>query len=104
MLISTARVLDDDIFKWRVMGACIQHAATYTNMEEGADRRYALRVLSHPHVVDQMMLCLVASNPQVAASITVGADGAVDTAGVPDNDIKFVVAQSWGDVAEQIQE
>ncbi|WP_146004309.1 hypothetical protein [Brevibacterium luteolum] len=96
--------MDDQEFRWRVMGACIQHAAGYKSMsDDGADRRYALRVLSQPHVVDQMMLCIVASNPQIAALITVGADGTVDTTGVPDNDIEFVVAQAWADVAEQIQ-
>ena len=98
-LLATARAMDDPLFRWRVMGACIQHAAGYPTMEEGAGRDYALRVLAQPHDVDQMMLCIVASNPVISAAITVDENGTVKSDGVKDADILYVVTETWPLVA-----
>lgn len=102
MLISTARVLDDDMFKWRVMGACIQHASQLDTINGGDAKAYALRVLANPHMVEPMMLSLVASNPAIADAVKVDEVGTVDTTGVSDSDIQYVVAESWGTVAERV--
>ncbi|WP_293848788.1 hypothetical protein [Brevibacterium paucivorans] len=102
MLISTARVLDDDIFKWRVMGACIQHASQLDTIKGGEAKSYALRVLANPHTVEPMMLSLVASNPAIANAVKVDEVGTVDTTGVSDQDIQYVVAESWGTVAMHV--
>lgn len=99
MLISTARVLDDDIFKWRVMGACIQHASRLGEIKDEKERAYALRVLANPHAVEPMMLSLVASNQAIANAVKVDQVGTVDTTGVSDQDIQYVVAESWSTVA-----
>lgn len=99
MLISTARVLDDDVFKWRVMGACIQHASRLGEIKDETARAYALRVLANPHTVEPMMLSLVASNPAIANAVKVDRVGTVDTTGVSDSDIQYVVAESWATVA-----
>lgn len=97
-LLSTARAMDDSVFRWRVMGACIQHAATYESLS-GAGKEYALAVLSAPHDVDTMMLCLVASNPVIAQAITTDNHGGVSSEGVPDGDILYIVNTSWDLVA-----
>lgn len=98
-LLATARAMDDPLFRWRVMGACIQHASTYKNMEDGPGKEYALRVLAQPHDVDQMMLCIVASNPVISAVITVDEHGTVKSDGVKDADILYVVTETWPLVA-----
>ena len=98
-LLATARAMDDQLFRWRVMGACIQHAATYRSMEPGPGKKYALRVLAQPHDVDQMMLCIVASNPVISAAITVDENGTVKSDGVADDDISYVVIETWPLVA-----
>lgn len=98
-LLATARAMDDQTFRWRVMGACIQHASTYRSMEPGPGKKYALRVLAQPHDVDQMMLCLVASNPQISQSIDVDENGTITVDEVPDGDISYVVVEAWPLVA-----
>ena len=98
-LLATARAMDDQLFRWRVMGACIQHAATYRSMEPGPGKEYALRVLAQPHDVDQMTLCLVASNPVISGAITVDDNGAVRSNDVKDADILYVVVEAWPLVA-----
>lgn len=102
-LLATARAMDDQLFRWRVMGACIQHAAGYPTMEEGPGREYALRVLAHPHDVDQMMLCIVASNPVISGSITVDDNGTVTSNEVKDADILYVVIEAWPLVAARYE-
>ena len=103
-LLATARAMDDQEFRWRVMGACIQHAATYKNMEEGPGKEYALRVLAQPHDVDQMMLCIVASNTDIASAIEVDENGTVKSDGVKDDDILYVVVETWPIVAARYAE
>ena len=98
-LLATARAMDDQMFRWRVMGACIQHAAGYQAMPDGPGKEYALRVLASPHDVDQMMLCIVASNPVISGAITVDEHGTVTANDVKDADILYVVVEAWPLVA-----
>ena len=100
-LLATARVMDDQTFRWRVMGACIQHAATFRAMPEGPSREHALRVFADPHAVDTMMLALVASNPVISSAITVDDNGAVRSNDVKDDDILYVVVEAWPIVADR---
>mgnify|MGYP000518821593 CR=1 FL=1 len=100
-LLATARAMDDQLFRWRVMGACIQHAAGYQAMPDGPGKEYALRVLASPHDVNQMMLCLVASNPQISQSIDVDENGTITANEVPDGDILYVVVEAWPIVADR---
>lgn len=99
-LLSTARALDDQRFQWRVMAACVSHAAGFGTMV-GATKNYAVSVMLNPQTVDPSMLALVALDGDVSDAILVQEDGAVDTGPVADTDIMRVVAARWALVANK---
>lgn len=93
-LISTARALDDQNLKWRVMGASINHASGFASITEANGKFYAISTILNPQVVDMSMVALVAMDPIVSEAIVVS-DGAVDTSAVLDADIQRIVSAKW---------
>lgn len=93
-LISTARALDNQDLKWRVMGASINHASGFAQISIANGQFYAISTILNPQVVDMSMVALVAMDPVVSAAIVVSG-GAVDTSAVLDEDIQRVVSAKW---------
>jgi copper(I)-binding protein len=100
-LISTARALDDQHFRWRVQAAALEKAAAFAAMTTpGTQRNYAFYTLLNPQAVDPSLLALVAIDDVVAGAIEVSADGGtVDTRKVPDAEIVRAVNAAWPLVA-----
>ena len=101
-LIKYARAKDDENFVWRI-AAAMTLQAQYNSQQAGeysaASTRLTDWVLSNPMEPLDVMIAFVSTNATVAANVTVGVDGAVDTSAVPDDDIKYVVGASWEAVA-----
>jgi hypothetical protein len=101
-LISTARALDDQHFKWRVQAACIIKAGTFATMPVGPDRNFALTILLNPQLMEMSMIAFVAMDDVVANAMVVGADNeTVETDTVLDSDITRVVNAKWSLVANK---
>lgn len=94
-LLGTQRALDDQNFKWRVMGASLGQASGFNNMTVAQGKYYALSTIIYPQTVDMTMVAFVAMDPVVSAAIVASEDGTVDTSGVPDAEIQRVVAARW---------
>jgi len=63
-----------------------------------ARRDLALLAVNAPQIVADRFAWLCATNPSIAASVTVTADGDVEVA-APDGDLEFVVASNWSIIA-----
>lgn len=95
-LISTARAMDDQHFKWRVQAACIIKAGTFATMPVGPERNFALTVLLNPQMMEMSMVAFVAMDEAVANAMVVDADNeTVETDTVLDTDIVRVVNARW---------
>lgn len=95
-LLSTQRALDDQYFKWRVMGASLIQASGFNSMTVAQGKYYALSTILNPQMVDMTMVAFVAMDPVVSAAIVATEEGAVDTSAVPDAEIQRVVNARWG--------
>lgn len=101
-LLKYARARDDQDFRWRIAAAMQLKAQEVAQFElTPAERALTDWVLANPMVPLERMVAAVAVNPAVAAQVTL-ADDRVDTSGVPDGDIIFVVSTEWPDVAQQM--
>ena len=103
-LIDTARAMDDQRFRWRVMAALLmkareEYAKTPTAATQ-ANWNMANHVLLNPMSEDPTMFALVAIDSAVSEAVTVDADDTVDTSKVPDTDIIRVVNAMWAPVAK----
>lgn len=94
-LLSTQRALDDQNFKWRVMGASIIQASGFASMTAAQGKNYALATIMNPQMVDMTMVALVAMDPVIAAAIVATDTGSVNTSAVTDADIQRVVSAKW---------
>ncbi len=94
-LLSTQRALDDQNFKWKVMGASLIQASGFASMTVAQGKYYALSTILNPQTVDMTMVAFVAMDPVVAAAIVATETGSVDTNPVPDAEIQRVVAAKW---------
>jgi hypothetical protein len=94
-LLSTTRALDDQNFKWKVMGASLVQAAGFNSMTVAQGKYYALTTILYPQTVDMTMVAFVAMDPAVAAAIVTSETGSVDTSAVTDADIQRVVTARW---------
>lgn len=94
-LLSTARALDDGNFRWRVMGACLNHASNFATITEANGKFYAISTIFNPQTVDMSMVAFVAMDSVVSAAVVASEDGTVDSSAVLDADILRVVVAKW---------
>jgi len=94
-LLGTQRALDDQNFKWRVMGASLNHSSGFANMTVAQGKYFALTTILSPQIPDMTMVAFVAMDPTISAAIVTTEDGTVDTSAVTDADIQRVVAARW---------
>lgn len=95
-LLSTQRALDDQNFKWKVMGASLIHASGFAGMTVAQGKYFAIQTILYPQTVDMTLVAFVAMDPVVAAAIVTSETGSVDTSAVPDAEIQRVVSARWG--------
>jgi hypothetical protein len=101
-LLKFARARDDQDFGWRIAAAMQVRAQEIENWELSApSRAFTGWVLNNPMVPHERMTAFVSTSPAIAENITVES-GAVSTAGVPDDDLQFVVNEVWDRVAESL--
>lgn len=98
-LISTARALDDQMFRWRVQAASLVKASKFAEIPAGPGQNYAFYTLLNPQAVDVSLVALVALDEAIASAIDVGPDGGVKTDKVLDADIVRAVDSNWDTVA-----
>lgn len=103
LLLKYARVRDDQEFKWRIAAAMqlkAQEAAGETLPDD--QRQLVDWVLDNPMVPLERMVAAVAVNKNIAAYVTL-TDDVVDTTGIPDSDIVYVVTEvEWARVARNL--
>ncbi|UIW13437.1 hypothetical protein SEA_AMYEV_21 [Arthrobacter phage Amyev] len=103
-LIKYARARDDQDFVWRVAAAVLLEArykfdANPTMSLEA--RKLMDWALDSPLTAPPLMVAFVASDPNVAAGVTVE-NGAIDTSGASDAAIKAAVGYAWDTVARHM--
>ena len=98
-LLKYARAKDDQTFVWRIAAAMMVRAQETEFWDLPTNSRSLVNwVLNNPMVAPQEMINHVSTNPSIAANVSV-ANG-IDTSGVPDGDIQFVVNEKWERVAD----
>lgn len=101
-LLKYARARDDQDFGWRIAAAMMVHAQELDTQELAPpSRAFTDWVLKNPMVPHERVIAFVSTSPSIAANVTVEA-GTVSTAGVPDDDIQFVVNEVWDRVADSL--
>lgn len=104
-LLKYARARDDQDFTWRIAAAMMVHAREQEFFElVPAERQLVGWTLDNPMVPNGTMVNFVSTTPAIAANVTITANGAVSTAGVPDSDIQYVVNTVWPKVAASLFE
>jgi len=103
-LIATARAIDDARFVWRVKAALLSTAATKVTEAEGPEQWFAEHVLDNPMAENKTAIALVAVNSAIASTVVVDAFNTVNTEGVTDADILYVVATEWTKLATRHDE
>ena len=103
-LITTARAVDDPRFLWRVNAAALVTAQAKASEPDGIEQWYAEYVLDHPLQGNPTLHALVAANAAIASTVTVDSYNTVNTEGVTDNDILYVVGTVWNLVAQRHDE
>jgi hypothetical protein len=101
-LLQTARAMDDQNFVWRVTAAMLVKADYVINAPDGQSveaLELADWVLDNPMVPVPEMNALVAVNGTVADKVVVDNNGLVNTMGIADGDIQYVVDSKWETVA-----
>lgn len=102
VLLKYARARDDADFVWRISAAMVVRAQEMEVWEVGAESRSLIDyVLANPMTPVPKMVNHVSTNPSIAAGVEVE-DRFVDTSGVTDEDIQFVVNEKWDRVAESM--
>lgn len=101
-LMKIARAANDPHLRWRAGAAQLLKAQAVITTTGGNPKEvnYAISVLLNPSELDNSMLALVASAPDVVAG-TVVADEVPDTDAVSDDAIIAAVAANWGTVANR---
>lgn len=99
-LLKIARSRDDTNLGWRVTAALTLHAQYNADSEGDTPAGAALTewVLANPMVPDSMMTAFVTTAPEVLTKVTLE-HGTIDTSGVLDADIRYVVGAKWPLVA-----
>ena len=101
-LLKYARARDDADFRWRIAAAMSLKAQAEEKWDLApASRQLNNWVLANPMVSVERMVAAVATNPTVAANVSL-TGGVVDTSAVPDGDLIFVVNEKWDAVAGQL--
>jgi hypothetical protein len=103
-LIATARAIDDARFVWRVNAALLSTAAAKVSEPEGASQWFAEYVLDNPMAENKTAIALVAVNGAIASTVVVDSFNTVNTEGVSDSDILYVVATEWDKLAARHDE
>lgn len=101
-LLKYARARDDADFRWRIAAAMSLKAQAEEKWDLApASRQLNDWVLANPMVSVERMVAAVATNPAIAADVTL-TGGIVDTSAVPDDAIVYTVNQKWDAVAGQL--
>lgn len=100
-LLKYARARDDQNFVWRISAAMMVRAQEMEFWDLATNSRSLVNwVLNNPMVCPAEMLNHVSTNPAIAANVNV--ESGVDTSGVPDADLQFVVNEKWDRVADSM--
>lgn len=101
-LLKYARARDDQEFVWRIAAAMMVRAQETEFWEVTVNERSLINwVLNNPMAVPQTMVSHVATNATIAAGVVIE-NSAVDTSGIPDGDIQYVVNDKWARVANSL--
>jgi hypothetical protein len=87
--------MDDRRFEWRVKGALVLAAVAHADDEDVNSANFAKHILTNPLGPAGAAPAIVAANPVVAGNIVVDDANGVNTEGVTDGDIEFIVADNW---------
>lgn len=104
-LIDTARAMDDQRFRWRVMAAILVKAKIEFAKTPGSPPsnvwNFAAHMLAQPMSDERTMFAMVATDPAVSEAVVVSETSTVDTEAVLDADIQRAVNDSWATVARK---
>ncbi|WVX87872.1 hypothetical protein SEA_BERRIE_21 [Arthrobacter phage Berrie] len=103
-LIKYARARDDQDFVWRVAAAMLLDARYKfdANPVMSAEAHKLMDwTLENPLSAPPLMVAFVATDPAVAAGVTIE-NGAIDTSGASDAAIRAAVGFSWESVARRM--
>lgn len=103
-LIKYARSRDDQDFVWRVAAAVLLEARYKFDAQPAMSAEAVQLVewaLDNPLTAPPLMVAFVASDPAVAAGVTID-NGAIDTSEASDAAIKYAVGASWETVARRM--
>ncbi|WP_422389946.1 hypothetical protein [Arthrobacter sp. N1] len=104
-LLKYARSRDDQSFTWRIAAAMMVRAREIEFYElVPSERQLVDWTLDNPMVPNGTMVNFVSTTPTIAANVTITANGAVSTEGIPDDDIQYVVNTVWPKVAASLFE
>lgn len=99
-LLKFARARDDQNLIWRISAAMMVRAQETEFWDLDTNSRQLVNwVLDNPMVSLPDMVNHVTTNTSIAANVNVDG-GIIDTSGVPDADIQFVVNDKWQRVAD----
>lgn len=100
-LLKYARAKDDQNFVWRIAAAMMVRAQEMEFWDLSVHSKSLVNwTLNNPMIAPAAMVNHVATNPQIAANVSV--TPMIDTSSVPDTDIQFVVNEKWDRVAESM--
>jgi hypothetical protein len=99
-LLKFARAKDDQAFVWRIAAAMMVRAQETEFWDLPTNSRSLVNwTLNNPMIAPPEMVNHVSTSPAIAANVVM-TGVAVDTSGVPDGDIQFVVNEKWSRVAD----
>lgn len=102
LLLKYARARDDVDFVRRINAAMIVRAQEQEFWDLAPEIRSLVDyILDHPMETVEPMINRLSTNPGIAALISIE-NNIVDTSGVPDNDIQYVVNEQFGLVAKSM--
>lgn len=100
-LLKYARARDDQSFVWRIAAAMMVRAQETEFWDLTTNSRSLVNwTLNNPMVAPPEMVNHLSTNPSIAANVVI--TSGVDTSGVPDADIQFVVNEKWARVADSM--
>lgn len=107
-LLKIFQVQSDELLRQRTQGATVEKANLVLDEPDGEEvsgrnrsRGYARFVLESPTTIRKEMVDQVLANPTILAAVVWDGEAEVwDSSGVLDEDVRYIVGQSWDALAE----